>query len=71
MVSGPWWARPGPFSCNLLYGAVSPTVITVVPGKNNAEVSVFGVNLSGAEFGGNRGVYGTDYIYPNAAELDY
>ena len=32
---------------------------------------MFGVNLSGAEFGRNRGVYGTDYIYPNAAELDY
>jgi endoglucanase len=32
---------------------------------------LFGVNLSGAEFGRNRGVYGTDYIYPNAAELDY
>jgi endoglucanase len=30
-----------------------------------------GVNLAGAEFGRTRGVYGTDYIYPNAAELDY
>jgi endoglucanase len=32
---------------------------------------MIGVNLAGAEFGRNRGIYGTDYIYPNAAELDY
>jgi Ca2+-binding RTX toxin-like protein len=32
---------------------------------------MIGVNLAGAEFGSGRGVYGTDYIYPNATELDY
>src|SRR5689334_14626911 len=32
----------------------------------------FGVNLNGAEFGTARpGVYGTDYIYPTHAEIDY
>lgn len=32
---------------------------------------MIGVNLAGAEFGTGRGVYGTDYIYPSASELDY
>jgi aryl-phospho-beta-D-glucosidase BglC (GH1 family) len=32
---------------------------------------MLGVNLSGAEFGNVGGSYGTAYIYPNAAELDY
>ncbi|MBK5958807.1 hypothetical protein CCR97_11380 [Rhodoplanes elegans] len=32
---------------------------------------MFGVNLAGAEFGPPRGVYGTDYIYPSAVDLDY
>ena len=32
---------------------------------------MIGVNLAGADFGAGRGVYGTDYIYPNASELDY
>ncbi len=33
----------------------------------------FGVNLSGAEFGGHRipGIFGRDYIYPRALDLDY
>ena len=33
---------------------------------------LFGVNLSGAEWG-NRypGTFGTDYTYPTASELDY
>lgn len=32
-----------------------------------------GVNLAGAEFGGNSipGVFGTDYIYPLEEEVDY
>jgi Ca2+-binding RTX toxin-like protein len=30
-----------------------------------------GVNLAGAEFGSSPGVYGYDYIYPTAGELDY
>ncbi|RAI38555.1 hypothetical protein CH338_12260, partial [Rhodoplanes elegans] len=32
---------------------------------------MFGVNLAGAEFGPRRGEYGTHYIYPGAADLDY
>ena len=32
---------------------------------------MIGVNLAGAEFGSHRGVYGTDYTYPTASELDY
>jgi endoglucanase len=32
---------------------------------------LIGVNLAGAEFGSHRGVYGTDYTYPTASELDY
>ncbi|WP_187260678.1 cellulase family glycosylhydrolase [Pontibacter beigongshangensis] len=36
------------------------------------EPASFGVNLAGAEFGSNiPGVFGTDYTYPNAAELTY
>ncbi len=31
----------------------------------------FGVNLAGGEFGSSSGAYGTAYIYPNIAELDY
>lgn len=31
----------------------------------------FGVNLAGGEFGSVSGAYGTAYIYPNIAELDY
>ncbi len=31
----------------------------------------FGVNLAGGEFGSSSGTYGTAYIYPNIAELDY
>lgn len=31
----------------------------------------FGVNLAGGEFGSLSGAYGTAYIYPNIAELDY
>ena len=33
---------------------------------------LLGVNLAGAEFGTNvPGVFGTDYIYPTHAEIDY
>ncbi|RAI43565.1 cellulase family glycosylhydrolase, partial [Rhodoplanes roseus] len=32
---------------------------------------MFGVNLAGAEFGPCRGEFGTDYIYPTTADLDY
>jgi endoglucanase len=32
---------------------------------------MIGINLAGAEFGRTRGVYGTDYIYPDDTELDY
>jgi len=31
----------------------------------------FGVNLAGAEFGASTGIYGKDYVYPDAQELDY
>lgn len=31
----------------------------------------FGVNLAGAEFGSSTGIYGRDYTYPDANELDY
>ncbi len=31
----------------------------------------FGVNLAGAEFGSSNGIYGKDYTYPDANELDY
>src|SRR5687767_15871968 len=41
-----------------------------------AVIRYTGVNLAGAEFGatptpGNLGTYGSAYIYPNAAEVDY
>src|SRR5258706_3256593 len=32
---------------------------------------MIGINLAGAEFGSVSGVYGYDYIYPTASELDY
>lgn len=32
---------------------------------------MFGVNLSGGEFGTVPGTYGTNYIYPNTQEFDY
>jgi endoglucanase len=34
-----------------------------------AAVSLTGVNLAGAEFGGLNGVHGYQYIYPNEAEM--
>jgi endoglucanase len=39
-----------------------------------AQVRLTGVNLAGAEFGtgaGLPGTYGKEYVYPNAAEVDY
>ena len=45
----------------------------VLPRTSEAQQTMqFGVNLAGAEFGQTFiGRYGTDYIYPTAAELDY
>src|SRR5437762_2623505 len=43
-------------------------------GRSNKKFTgaqMIGVNLAGAEFGSGRGIYGTDYIYPSASELDY
>jgi len=31
----------------------------------------FGINLAGAEFGKASGIYGTDYLYPSATDLEY
>ena len=41
--------------------------------KADAGPALTGVNLSGAEFAGEKlpGVYGRDYIYPNPTEIDY
>src|SRR5919202_3537371 len=33
--------------------------------------ATFGVNLAGGEFGSLYGIYGQDYVYPPAQELDY
>jgi Ca2+-binding RTX toxin-like protein/aryl-phospho-beta-D-glucosidase BglC (GH1 family) len=32
---------------------------------------MFGINLSGAEFGGNTGQYGWNYIYPSTSSIQY
>src|ERR1700737_7914 len=63
-----------------LRGSYSITVMVVVvccnifDGYHGEAYSeqLFGVNLSGAEWG-NRypGTFGTDYTYPTASELDY
>ncbi len=40
--------------------------------SSKADIEFAGVNLAGAEFGGNLpGTYGRDYIYPNQQEVDY
>ncbi len=36
-----------------------------------SETAYFGINLAGGEFGKPPGIYGKDYTYPNAGELDY
>ncbi|MDP3432088.1 MAG: cellulase family glycosylhydrolase, partial [Bacteroidota bacterium] len=36
-----------------------------------SETAYFGVNLAGGEFGKIPGIYGKDYTYPTAGELDY
>lgn len=42
------------------------------PTNANKPLGIFGVNLSGTEFGETTpGKFATDYIYPNAQELDY
>ena len=53
-------------------------LIAVTCGQTTSAAGVFytGVNLAGAEFGptptpGNLGTYGTHYIYPTSAEVDY
>jgi endoglucanase len=59
--------------------SLSPTVtqlfLPVVMQQFNAPpkpIPFKGVNLAGAEFGGNLpGIHGTDYIYPTADEVDY
>jgi endoglucanase len=43
-------------------------------GVKPSRLSMVGVNLSGGQYGkqgGAVGIYGTDYIYPSTAELDY
>lgn len=51
---------------------VSHLPSTAVTSMGSGSLSLLGVNLPGAEFGGARpGVYGTDYIYPSHSEIDY
>src|SRR5882757_279504 len=38
---------------------------------SGGSILMIGINLAGAEFGSVPGVYGHDYIYPTANELDY
>lgn len=40
-------------------------------GGENAKLEFTGVNIAGGEFGNLPGTYGTDYIYPAAADIDY
>lgn len=59
-----------------LQGRLRFNQITVALVEESVEVAddplhMFGVNLAGGDFGGSGGTYGYDYIYPNAAELDY
>ncbi len=50
----------------------SDAFIAVYTPDTTGPAHMFGVNLAGGEFGTPMpGVYGTDYIYPNAAEFDY
>jgi endoglucanase len=52
-------------------------IMILIPSLLQAKLTYTGVNLAGAEFGvwdGNvklPGVYNSDYIYPNSAEVDY
>ncbi|MDA3874437.1 MAG: glycoside hydrolase family 5 protein [Kiritimatiellae bacterium] len=49
--------------CLLL--AIIPMVLTA------QQTPMMGVNLAGAEFGGNGTTYGQDYIYPGESQLNY
>ena len=48
-------------------------ILILTPSLLYARLKYTGVNLAGAEFGATvlPGTYGTNYIYPNAAEVDY
>ncbi len=64
-------SSPTPVPTQLPPTQVPPTA---TPTPNPVSVSYLrGVNLNGAEFGGDNlpGIYGTHYIYPTSAELDY
>jgi endoglucanase len=61
----------GSYSIITMIGVVCCTIFDGYHRETRSE-QLFGVNLSGAEWG-NRypGTFGTDYTYPTASELDY
>ena len=52
---------------------IIPICLILMPSFLHASLKYTGVNLAGAEFGATvlPGTYGTNYIYPNFAEVDY
>ncbi|MGL4541173.1 MAG: glycoside hydrolase family 5 protein, partial [Polymorphobacter sp.] len=50
-------------------GARLAAALLLALGAPAAAVSLTGVNLAGAEFGGIPGVFGKAYVYPEAAEM--
>ena len=63
-------ARPGVVDARI---SVDAPPATRPDAGTTAAVWLTGVDLAGAEFGAGAlpGTYGTDYIYPNAGEIDY
>jgi endoglucanase len=61
----------GSYSIITMIGVLCCTIFDGYHRETRSE-QLFGVNLSGAEWG-NRypGTFGTDYTYPTASELDY
>lgn len=57
----------------LLWGLVAGLAAPLAAASCGQDVALKGVNLSGAEFNGNKlpGVLNKDYVYPKEAEFDY
>jgi endoglucanase len=57
----------------LAWSAAGATGLAPVPATRPSILPLFGVNLCGAEFGEGHipGIFGTDYTYPAARQLDY
>lgn len=62
------WRRPTSVST----GAKAPSGVTAAPTFPAGLMPFRGINLAGAEFGkAIPGVFGTDYTFPSAGEIDY